>query len=214
MGFYRTKAIPQFDCDLVANEIGAPGASPVYTGSKKYTANLEGLRMDFCNPGKDTIVLSNFAPNPANDGWFRFPQSMNQNLGVTGEQFFSDENAKKRLVESGQAQEAANKFQAQSQQTIDQMKEMAAKMQSDTGRKTMADYQKIMEMSNKIQAAAAAPIMAQMLWIDFEIPVKNGDPVLVDKIFDAKEINPQMAPAFQYAHYTIHIENKTNVKKQ
>ena len=111
-------------------------------------------------------------------------------------------------------QEAANKFQAQSQQKIDQLKEMAAKMQSDTGKKTMADYQKMMELANKIKDAAAAPIMAQMLWIVFEIPVKDRDPVLVNKIFDAKEINPQMAPAFQYAHYTVHIENKTNVKKQ
>jgi hypothetical protein len=214
LGFYRTKAIPQFDCDLVANEIGAPGANPVYIGSKKFTGNLEGLKMDFCNPGKDTILLSSFASNPVNDGYFRFPHDITQNLGITGEQFFSDENAKKKLVESGKAQEAANKFQEQNQQNIDELRAMAAKMQSDTGKKTVADYQKMMELVNKVKASATAPVMAQMLWIDFEIPVKNSDPVLVNKIFDAKEINPQMAPAFQYAHYTVHIENDANTKKK
>jgi hypothetical protein len=210
-GFYRTKAIPQFDCDLVANEIGGAGA--VYIGTKKFTGNLEGLKMDFCNPGKDTILLTSFSPNPANDGYFQFPHGITQNLGVTGEQFFSDENAKKKLVESGKAQEAADKYQAQNQKKIDEMRALAAKMQSDTGKKTLADYQKLMEMSNKMLASATTPVMAQMLWIDFEIPVKNGNQVLVDKIFDAKEINPQMAPAFEYAHYTIHIENKANAPK-
>jgi len=214
IGCYIARALQQFDCDVMTNEMTGPGPNPEYIGTKKYSVNLEGLKMDFCNPGKDTIALSNFSPDPASNGYWQFPHSMKQNIGITGAQFFQDENARKQLAESGKAQAAADKFQADNEQTIAQMKALQEKMQSDTGKKTLADYQQIMQMVNKIQASSVATVMAEMMWVDFELPVQNGGQILVDKKFDAKEINPQMAHALEHAYYTIHIENKGNPSKK
>ncbi|HTQ66971.1 MAG TPA: hypothetical protein VMI12_19395 [Puia sp.] len=210
---YASKALPQIDCKLIANEISAPGPVPVYIGTKKYTVNLQGLRMEFCDEEKDTILLTNFYPDPPENGLWKVPNSYPANLGVTGAQFFENMEERKRLAESGKAQEAADKYQQQNEQMIAQMKSIAEQMKTEAGNKSAADYQKIMEMFNKVKESANNPPLAEMLDIDFEIPIQNNSPVLVDKKFDAKQINPKLEEALIYAFYTIHIENKTNAPK-
>jgi hypothetical protein len=172
--------------------------------------NLQGLRMDFCSPGQDTIILSQFYPEPKDSGWWRIPHAPLANLGISGEQFFSDVKRQKQLVNSGDAQKAANNYQSQNEQMIAQMKQMAKQMKSDTGRKTFQDYQKIMEMFNKVKQSSNNGILAKILFMDFELPVENGKQVLVDKKFDGKKINPEASGAVIYAFFNIHIENDGN----
>ncbi|HTQ28549.1 MAG TPA: hypothetical protein VMI35_10490, partial [Puia sp.] len=212
-GFYRPKLVQEFDCQLITNQITAP-MPPVYIGTKKYSITLHGLKMDFCNPGKDTIILSNFYPNPTNAGTWRIPQAGLAYWGVEGDHFFEDTKAKQKLAESGQAQAEMAKYQSQNEQMIAQMKAMAQHMANDTGRKSAADYQQIMQMFNKVRESSNNGVMAKMLSLDFEIPVENNGQVLVDKMFDAREINPQFAAAIVYARYTIHIENKANPQQK
>ncbi|HEV2355563.1 MAG TPA: hypothetical protein VGR89_15040, partial [Puia sp.] len=57
-GFYKEKNLQTIDCNAVAIQAVTPPQAPItYTGTKKYTALLMGLSMDFCHPGQDTIVL-------------------------------------------------------------------------------------------------------------------------------------------------------------
>jgi len=213
-GFYRTKALPEIDCDLLANQMTGSQYSPVYVGTRKYTVNLQGLRMDFCSPGQDTIILSRFYPNPKDSGWWRIPHAPLANLGISGEQFFQDFKKQKQLAESGQAQQAAANYQAQNEDMVAKMKAMAEQMKSDTGKKTFQDYQKIMDMFNKLKQSSNNGVLATLMFLDFELPVENKSQVLVDKKFDGTQINPQIAQAVIYANFTIHIENKSNPAKK
>ncbi|MDP4259976.1 MAG: hypothetical protein Q8937_17255 [Bacteroidota bacterium] len=208
-GFYKTKALQEIDCKLIANQITGSQYSPVYVGTKKYTITLKGLRMDFCSPGQDTIILSSFSPSPRDSGWWRIPHAPLQNLGISGEQFFVDVKKQKELVNSGEAQKAANNYQSQSEQMIARMKQMAEQMKSDTGRKTFQDYQKIMEMANQVKQSANQGVLAKVMFLDFELPVKNNQRELVKKTFDGKQINPQAAGAVVYANFTVLIENES-----
>jgi hypothetical protein len=207
---YQTKALQEIDCDLLANQMTGSQYVPVYVGTKKYTINLQGLRMDFCSPGQDTIILSRFYPNPKDSGWWRIPHAPLTNLGISGEQFFEDVKRQKELAESGQAQQAAANYQAQNEDMIAKMKAMAEQMKSDTGKRTFQDYQKIMDMANKVRQSANNGVLAKIMYLDFELPVENGKQILVDKKFDGKKINPEIAEAVIYAFFNIHIENKGN----
>jgi hypothetical protein len=207
---YQTKALQEIDCDLVANQMTGSQYVPVYVGTKKYTINLQGLRMDFCSPGQDTIILSRFYPNPKDSGWWRIPHAPLTNLGISGEQFFADVKRQKQLAESGEAEQAAANYQAQNEDMIAKMKAMAEQMKSDTGKRTFQDYQKIMEMANKVKQSANNGVLAKIMYLDFELPVQNGKQVLVDEKFDGKKINPEAAGAVIYAFFNIHIENDGN----
>jgi hypothetical protein len=82
------------------------------------------------------------------------------------------------------------------------------------GKKTFQDYQKIMDMFNKVKQSSNNGVLATLMSLDFELPVENKTQVLVDKKFDGKQINPQLAQAVIYANFTIHIENKSNPVKK
>jgi hypothetical protein len=208
-GFYKTKALQQIDCDLITNQIVGPAGAPVYIGTKKYTTNMLGLKMDFCNPGRDTIVLSNFAANPKNEGLWKLPYGPPQPLGITGEEYFADFNRRQELVKSGEADKEADEFKKKNVEMVDEMKKLASQMKSDTGSKRLADYQKILAMSKKAGSSIADNgVMAKMLYLDFEIPVKNKDLELVNTTFEGAKINPRFKDVIIYANYKIQIENK------
>ena len=215
LGFYKTKALQQIDCDLITNQIVGPAGSPVYIGTKKYTTNLFGLRMDFCNPGKDTIVLSNFAANPKNEGLWKLPYGPPQPLGITGEEYFADFNRRKELVKSKEADKEADEFKKKNEEMVDEMKKLATQMKTDTGAKRLADYQKILAMSKKATSSVADNgVVAKMLYLDFEIPVKNNDRELVNTTFEGAKINPRFSNVIVYANYKIIIENESVPQKK
>ncbi len=207
LGFYKPSALQTIDCNLLGNEMITPPQAPrmTYVGTKFYKANLQSLSMDFCNPGHDTIVLSGFNPNPMTGGVWQVPMAGQVNLGVNGlEQFFENVQEKKKLADDGEAQRAADQMKQQAEQLKAQMETLKSQM---TGPLSKDSYEKIMEKFNQARSLSGLGAVAKMLWLDFVLPVKNNDPVLVDKKYDAKEINPQESPAIVYGYYTVHIEN-------
>ncbi len=214
-GFYNFKQDQDFDCDLITNQIVVPNGAPVYIGTKKYTNRLEGLKMDFCNPGKDTIIFSRFLPNPKNNGLWKLPYGPPQPMGITGEEYFADYQTRKEYAKSGKAKEESDAFQKKNEEMVDEMKKLASRMKSDTGAKRMEDYQKIMAMSKKTASSAADNgVLAKMLFIDFEIPVQDNSSVLVDQTFEGAKINPKFSQVIVYANFKIHLENKSNSAKK
>ncbi len=98
---------------------------------------------------------------------------------------------------------------------VDEMKRLASKMKSDTGTKKLEDYQKIMAMSRKSASSAADNgVVAKMLFLDFEIPVQNNSPVLIDQTYEGAKINPKFSSVIVYANLKIHLENKVNPVKK
>ena len=212
LGFLMPSQGQTIDCQLIDNEMIFPPQAPkwVYTGTRKYTASLQNLSMDFCNPGHDTIELSGFSPKPASAGTWQIPYSPPQNLGVVGmEQYFEDVMAKKKLADDGEAQQAAGQMQQQGEALKKQMEALKSQMSGPQGG---VSYEKMMELMNKSRQIASSPVIGKMLWLDFLIPVQNNTTVLVDKRYDAKEINPEMSSIVVYGYYTIHIENTGNGK--
>jgi len=212
LGFIKPAGQQSIDCNLIANEIITPPQAPklVYVGTKKYTATLQSLAMDFCNPGHDTVMLTGFRPNPATAGTWQIPYAGTQNLGVNGmEHYFEDEVAKKKLAVNGDAKKSAEDMKQQAEELKKQMEQLKSQM---TGPQAGANYEKMTELFNSTHKLGTAAITGKILWLFFLMPVQNNNNVLVDKRFDAKEINPGEAGAIQYGYYTIHIENDGNGK--
>jgi len=212
LGFYKPKSLPTIDCDLIDNEMVTPPQAPrmTYVGTKKYTVMLENLSMNFCDPGHDTIMLTGFTPNPASAGLWQVPYSGQVNLGVTGtEQYFEDINAKKKLADDGEAKRGADEMKDQAEKLKAQMEALKSQM---TGPQAGANYEKMMEMVNKARSLSTTAAVGKILYLDFLLPVRNNDAVLVDKRYDAKDLNPSLSPVLVYGYYTVHIENTGNGK--
>jgi len=207
LGFYKPAAVQSIDCNLIDNEMITPPQAPrmMYVGTKFYKATLQSLSMDFCNPGHDTIVLSGFTPNPVTGGIWQVPMAGQVNLGVNGmDQFFESVEEKKKLADDGEAQRASDQMKQQAEQLKAQMETLKSQLSGPLSRE---NYEKIMEKFNQARSLSGSGVVAKMLWLDFLLPVKNNDPVLVDKKFDAKDINPQESSVVIYGYYTVHIEN-------
>jgi hypothetical protein len=213
-GFYKSKQLQEIDCQLITNQMMAPNGSPTYVGTKKFKNTLKGLRMDFCNPGKDTIILGSFVSDPPGNAIWSVPGGPPQALGITGDNLFADETRQKQLQESGKATEQMAVFKKENEETVAQIKSLAAQIKNETGDKKMEDYQKMMALLDKSKSSAPSNgVMAKMLFLDFEIPVQNNSQVLVDQTFEAAKINPGLSKAIIYANYKVHIENKGNSGK-
>jgi len=216
LGFYKAKNLQSIDCDVLAIQIVSPPQAPriTYTGTKKYTAPLMSLSMDFCHPGHDTIVLGGFVANPPAAGTWLYPHGFVSAEGVTGmEQFFEDINAKKKMVDDGEAQKAQNDLRSQAEKLKARMEALRAQMgAAHSGAQAGANYEKMMELKDKMISQLSMPTASKLLYLDFLLPVKNNEPVLVHNVYDAKKINPQEQEAVIYGYYTIHIENDGNGK--
>jgi len=216
-GFYMRKDLQTIDCKIITNEMVSPPQAPklTYTGTKKYTAQLLGLRMDFCNPGHDTIFLSGFTPNPADAGIWTVPYSPPVNMGMNGqEQYFESIADKKKIQESGEADKQVDELKQRALKLRAQMEAMkqAGAFQNAGTANGQSAMEKVQEMRQKMTDMLSNPTLAKMLFIDFLLPVQNNQPKLVEKTFDAREINPQEAGVIIYGRYTILIENDANGK--
>jgi hypothetical protein len=216
-GMLRKQTRQTIDCQLITNELTTPPPAPkiTYTGTKKYTVELKGLRMDFCHPGHDTIFLNRFTPNPADAGIWTTPYSPPQNLGVNGmEEFFESIQEKEEESQSGETSRTAKDLEQQARAIQAQMKaindaQAAAKAGTANGENAQ---EKIQEETDKLQALTTTPALATALYISLLLPVQNNNSVLVDKPFSAKEINPGKASEVILGTYTVHIENNENGK--
>jgi len=219
-GFYMAKELQTIDVNLLNTGIVAQGRTPKYTGTKKYTIRLASLSMDFCHPGNDTIDLTGFTANPPTAGTWLWPNGAVSTEGEVGmEQYFEDVNAKKRFANDGEAQKAKDDLKTQAEKLRIQMEALKAQMSSGqaaappgggSSSSPGSNYEKMMEFKQQALSKIATPIIAKLLFLNFLLPVRNNDPVLVDKRFNAKEINPQEANVIVYGYYTIHIENDAN----
>jgi len=202
------KQLQKIEVDLLANEIIAPSAlKPVYAGTKKYYALLKNLKMDFCNPGDDSIIVSGFVASPnVSAGTWTIPYSPPAPLGINGlDHFFQDQQKMQELAESGQAQAGADKMQQQAKEMTAKMKALASQM--GNGR-TPADLEKFMQlqkMATQEMDLSNATSINPILAISFKIPVENNI-TLVDKRFDAKTLSPKEAEVIVYGNYAIKIE--------
>jgi hypothetical protein len=161
--------------------------------------------MDFCNPGHDTILLTNLYPNPTTAGLWEMPGAGALNLGDNGvDEFFQSLADRKRLADDGEAKKAAAQMKQQAQQLVAQMQTLKTQMGSHQG---AANYEKMMELAQKARSLSTAPAAGKMMYVDFILPAQNNNAVLVDKRWDAKEINPTESAVIVYGYYTIHIEN-------
>ena len=217
-GFYKAKKLQTIDCDLLAAEVVSPPQVPktTYTGTKKYTVRLMRLGMNFCRPGHDTIVLSGFIPDPSQAGtWLKYGNAVSA-TGVTDlDHLFQDMKAQKELADNGDAEQAQADLQARSEQLQAQMKDLQVKMaNARSGATSGADYQKFLQMQNDLIAGLSTPTLATMEWLHFILQVQNNQNVLVHNQFDAKKINPELAPTIIYGFYTIDIVNKGNGKSK
>jgi hypothetical protein len=211
MGFPKKKNSQQIECDLLTNEIVAPGPRPVYIGTKKYYTMMYGLKMDYCHPGQDSIFLSGFIPVPnAMAGKWEIPQSPPQPLQINGtDNVFRDINKMQEMVNSGQAQKGANEMKAEGEKLAAQMKALQQQMGNGRGTPNLASIQKMQDLATKGMSLGVTTGLAPALYIDFPLEIKNGT-TLQDKRYDAKEINPREAPAIVYAYYTVKVIYKPN----
>jgi hypothetical protein len=211
-GFYMSSGSQTIDCNLLDAEVITPRARPKYVGTRFYRTTLKSLSMDFCNPGHDTILLTNMYPNPTTAGTWEYPGAGSLNLGDNNiDAFFQSIADRKRLADDGEAKQAAAQLKQQGEQLAAQMKALQSQMGGSQG---AVNYEKMMELKNKVHALTATSVAGKLLYVDFLLPVHNNAPVLVDKRFDAKEINPAENAVIVYGYYTIHIENDGNGKSK
>ncbi len=204
------KQLQKIDVDLLANQIILPGApAPVYAGTKKYFALLKTLKMDFCNPGQDSIILSTFVPFPnALAGTWNIPHSKPAPLGINGiDHFFQDEEKMQELAVSGEAQQGADEMQKKAEELKAKMQALAAQMGKGRTKADLDKYEQLQKMATQMQDLGNNTNVSPMLAMPFQIPVQN-DVELVNKKFDAKELNPKQAEVIVYGFYTIKIEYK------
>lgn len=196
--------------DLLANQIIAPSPLvPVYAGTKKYYALLKKLKMDFCSPGQDSIILSTFVPSPnAKAGIWNIPHSKPAPLGINGlDHFFQDEEKMQELAESGEAQQGADEMQKKAEELKAKMQALAAQMGNGRTKADLDKYEQLQKMATQMQDLGNNTNVSPMLGMPFQIPVEN-DIELVNKKFDAKVLNPRQAEVIVYGYYTVKIEYK------
>lgn len=207
MGFPLKKGSQKIECDLLTNEIVGPGPRPVYIGTKKYYTMLYGLKMDYCHPGKDSIFLSSFIPDPnAFAGKWRMPGGSIMPLQINGtDHVFQDVNKMEELANSGKAQQGAEEMKAEGEKLEAQMKALQQQMGNGKGTPNLDNMQKMQDLATKAMSLGTNEKTAPILYIDFPLEIKNLTTTLHDKRFDAKEINPSEAVAIIYGYYTVKV---------
>lgn len=199
------KGDQKINVDLLDNEVVTKDR-PIYTGTKKYWCTLSQLKMDYCHPGKDTILLTGFIPDPPMGGTWQYPGIVVP-AAINGlDEYFRDFNKMKELAQSGAVKSQAEKMKVQAEKLAQQMKSMQGKMGSIHDPSQIGNYQKIMEMVNQTREMTNNQNLAPVMYIDFPLQIQNNNTILVKKRFDAKEINPKMAEVIVYGYYTVDIE--------
>jgi hypothetical protein len=214
LGLPVKKSSQKINMDLLTNEMIARVA-PKYSGTKKYWCSLQGLKMDYCHPGNDTILLTGFIadPNPMAGTWIYPGAPKPVPAGINGlDHFFQDINKMKELAQSGKARQQADIAKANAEKLMAQMKAVQAQMSNKHDASQIANYHKIQDLAAQGRQLFSSENSAPVLYIDFPLQIQNNTTTLFNKRFDAKEINPETTEAVVYGYYTIHIEYKEETK--
>lgn len=201
------KGDQRIDVDVLDNEMILP-KKPTYTGTKKYWCVLGKLKMDYCHPGMDSILLTGFNPDPVMNGTWIYPTiSEPVRSGINGlDHFFVDLALMQQLAESGALLKQTEAIQAQTLKLENQIKDMQANMRNSQGSSRSEDYQKMNDMITQLRQLTANQTMGPVMYMYFPLQIQNNNTVLFNKRFDAKDINPGLADVVVYGYYTVDIE--------
>lgn len=200
--------------DLLDNEIITKDGRPTYTGTKKYWCMLSQLKMDFCHPGSDSILISAFWPDPAMGGTWLYPNGIVTRTNINSlDQYFRNIDQIKADANSGALQQAGMDYQKQAQLAIQHAKELQSQIgDGKMDMSKMGDYQKLMNEMNALRGGGMNNALAKAA-NDIAFPlegVQNHSTTLFKKRYDAKEINPSIngQDVVVYGYYTVEIEYK------
>lgn len=210
IGFPLKKNTQNISCDLLTNEIVAPGIRPIYTGTKKYYTTMYGLKMDYCHPGQDSILLSGFIadPNPSAGKW-KMPYGPPVSSGINStDNVFRDKNKMQEMAKSGKAQEGASQMEAEGKKLVEQMKALQQQMGNGRNPANLAVMKKMQDLATKGMNLGETAGVAPALYIDFPLEIQNNGTTLQDKRYDATKINPSEASAIVYGYYTVRVVYK------
>lgn len=209
------KSSQKIDVDLLTNEIIAPSPLiPKYIGTKKYYSLLKNLKMDFCNPGNDSILLTSFIPSPdANAGIWKIPNAPQiLTLGIMGmDHFFQDASKMQQEAKSGQAKTEAEDMKRNAEEMKAKMEALASQMGNGKSKTDLNKYIELQKMATQMQDKSNNKTISPIFSIGFQLPVDNND-TIVNKKFDAKEVNPREAETVVYGYYTVKVIYKPDNK--
>ncbi|MFI5152832.1 MAG: hypothetical protein ACHQET_05825 [Chitinophagales bacterium] len=199
---------------LIANEFHTGGESPEYKGTKEYTNHLQFLKLDFCNPGKDTILLTSILPEQQGGiGFFlRGYQVMSAGLAA-GDRFFMNEKEMKELATSSRAKQQINKNTPEIQDKIAQARSLAAQIGNSHDSASLVKMNQIKDISNQVGSMNNNANLASMMYIVFLLDAQNKSDQLANKSFDAKQINAgtPLAEVIMHGEYKVKIEYRPKV---
>jgi hypothetical protein len=162
--------------------------------------------MDLCNPGNDSIILTNITADP--DGWpgwqFKGRPMMAASLAAS-DRVFQNLNEMKSLVQSGQAQQQNASNQAQGQQLIAQMKALQAQMGNGRDSAALVKFNEIQDLRNQLVNLSNNKNVSPILFVVFPLNTQNNAKQMVNQSFDAKEVNPREAEFIIHGTYKIQI---------
>ena len=195
--------------NLLANEFHTQGESPEYKGTKKYLNHLQFLKMDFCDPGKDSLLLTSIQPDPPGGPGF-FARGYRVMLAglAAGDRFFMNEKEMKELAVSGKAQQQMNTNVSQMQDRLAQMQSLAAQMGGTHDSASLAKLNQIKDMNNQVRSMNNNSNLAPMFYIYFLLKPNNKDNIIANMKFDAKEINAgtRLEEIIMQGEYKVRIE--------
>jgi len=208
------KGDQKINVDLLDNEIITKDGRPTYTGTKKYWCMLSQLKMDFCHPGSDSILITAFLPDPSTGGTWLYPNGTTTHTNINSlDQYFKSIDQIKADANSGALQQAAMDFKKQAEVAMQHAKELQSQMgDGKIDPSKMGDYQKFMNEMNALRGGGMNNVLARAA-NDIAFPlegIQNNATTLFKKRFDAKEINPTIngQDVIIYGYYTVEIEYK------
>ena len=191
-------------CDLLNTEIVAPGPHPVYIGTHNYYTQLKLLKMDFCHPGQDTILFTQFNADPVTSGLWKYPYGPNHANNIWElDTYFKSNNKTIELAKSGALEQQAQVTAQTDREMIAKLQAMKSKFKS--GNFSMSDVHKIQEMVNQSQSSANNKNLSPAFYIDFPLDIHNNTTTIFHQRFDSKQVSPVTAPAVIYGYMTIDI---------
>ncbi|MFI5134093.1 MAG: hypothetical protein ACHQEB_07145, partial [Chitinophagales bacterium] len=88
------------------------------------------------------------------------------------------------------------------------MQTLASQTSNGNNKNDLNKYMELQKMITQSQDIGNSDKVSPILYIAFQLPVQNNNNILVEKRYDAKEINPREAEAIVYGYYTVKIEYK------
>jgi hypothetical protein len=197
--------------DLLNNQVIIKGGSPTYTGTKNYWCRLAMLKMDYCHPGADSILVSPFWPDPPMAGTWVYPNGVTVPSAINGlDQYFRNIDQMVHDAKSGALQEGAEDIKKRAEVAMQHAKALQAKMgNGKMDVSNLKDYQNLLNEMNALRGGATNAALARTV-NDIAFPlnsIQNNSTTLFKKRYDAKEINPSIGgeAIIIYGYYTVEI---------